>query len=1477
MISTVRKGLKGGVSFMLVLIMLISSFGIIPSSAANVSVEETGGFVTTKLTTIATTVLSRQAMKLLGKAADATDSKILNLVYQYKAGPTSMKLKQIAETSQKILETVTLIEQDLKDLSKTVSEGFGEIKSLIYNQNVTNEYTRITDISSQYQSLWEDYCNYTDAASKLGDNPTEQQLHELDVLLAQMQKEYKRLDMVALVDALSEVLSDQPSLTGDVDQKIAHNGDDATYVKAVKERCKGTVPFEHQTLAASKEASNKSIEPLINLLVLYREFTYYNYNVVMDNDKSTQAQKTAAEADLKTFEQRYTKALNAINNNCDQTGEDTLMEYEDLNTTMVGKATNGGTNPYYNKVPAYRVINNDNGYMSFIQNGSEKIKSYVYAGKIGNYVFIDPHDYNYTNAFMSLTKSGDGKYKMPSSMSDANKFFSQIYKEQGKENPMYYITSLGGIGNVADENGNVTNEFSQGDYLPFDDIKSDRNILTEDVTRKSKAIYSSKYSATTNDDKQLKEINTKDIYEKNSSETFTILWVPSTNENSKTILKPSLKLMGNTSDCTATLTDNKGNKLGSTVNPKTPVNVKINVKDGYRLTQLYYVRENGVETILADESDIPQNHQDSYEYSFYMPYESTTVYAKYSNVYSITKVVDGMGTIKCDDRAAAGSTVALSTEIPYGYNKDDLCVYGEVSQNEIEIKDNSFVMPNEPVYVYLKTSTGIKDGDGTQDVPYVISKRSELEYVSLQTSSDFMNASYILANDIDMSGSNYSPIGSSEAPFTGTFDGKGHFIRNLKCDKASAGLFDTNKGTIKNLMLENCNFKSAYKSCGAVAAVNDGVIGNCGVIEPVIADIENAGAIAGAGSGTIENCYAACIKAEPSFKEICGGNSMKVSDSYSNSKSESKGKYSATSEMESSAFAATMNHSVSAKKYDYYWKSTKSVLSGLPVLDNNDELINMYGFWGCEGEFGKISCDPEMAAQGTSVKFTLTPATVQEGAEYDAIIDSVKAFDDNGNEVKIKNNSLTMPYSNVTFKVEYHFDDLFPGEGTEKSPYVISTLKQFEDLAAKLRDFSDKYKDAYYKLGCDLDFRGAEILPLGSDTKMFNGNFNGMGHVISNFTITDKEYAGIFAATDVDAEIYDLGVENAVIKNKKGAVMGGIVGMNSGIIHNCYFTGEIAVTGTENLFASKLGGIAGMTTGVIYNCYNRGTIEGPVGNMLYCVGGIAGSSSLYAGELVYDCYNEGKVNITKNFDKFVTAGAICGIAGSVENCWYDKDLIEYAYTNADGNRIKGDACTASEMKTDVCAKLGEAFRNAPSDEVNDGFPVLKSVGVGRVLKVTFAVEGNKAAIKSFANDTLYKESVKKSSSSNNLSIVSKLSHAVKIDDNTFEVFYDKDFKFTVNPEKYKNISKLTVNGKQLAADKKTGEYTLKNVKEDQAITVSLTSSDNGGKKSDSESTIKQGSTKVPVTGESRTLFVVILSAILTGAFVSIVVLRRKKN
>ena len=85
-----------------------------------------------------------------------------------------------------------------------------------------------------------------------------------------------------------------------------------------------------------------------------------------------------------------------------------------------------------------------------------------------------------------------------------------------------------------------------------------------------------------------------------------MLWVANSNENSKTILKPTLISGLSGPNAKATLTDSSGKTLGSSVSPKTLVNIKINPKNGYCLTQLYYARENGVKTVLADESDLPK-------------------------------------------------------------------------------------------------------------------------------------------------------------------------------------------------------------------------------------------------------------------------------------------------------------------------------------------------------------------------------------------------------------------------------------------------------------------------------------------------------------------------------------------------------------------------------------------------------------------------------------------------------------------------------------------------------------------------------------------------------------------------------------------------------------------------------------------------------------------------------------------------------
>ena len=69
---------------------------------------------------------------------------------------------------------------------------------------------------------------------------------------------------------------------------------------------------------------------------------------------------------------------------------------------------------------------------------------------------------------------------------------------------------------------------------------------------------------------------------------------------------------------------------------------------------------------------------------------------------------------------------------------------------------------------------------------------------------------YRLTRDIDLTGVDFTPIGSSSKPFSGVFDGNGHKITGLRFTKSNAdgkvGLFaDATDAVIKNLTIQNAS------------------------------------------------------------------------------------------------------------------------------------------------------------------------------------------------------------------------------------------------------------------------------------------------------------------------------------------------------------------------------------------------------------------------------------------------------------------------------------------------------------------------------------------------------------------------------------------------------------------------------------------------------------------------------------------------
>ena len=209
----------------------------------------------------------------------------------------------------------------------------------------------------------------------------------------------------------------------------------------------------------------------------------------------------------------------------------------------------------------------------------------------------------------------------------------------------------------------------------------------------------------------------------------------------------------------------------------------------------------------------------------------------------------------------------------------------------------------EGVGLDAKGSYQIYNAEGLK---WVAEQVNTMEHYVNQSANIFDGKVVCLANDIDLNGAEWTPIGDyafSRTSFNGTFDGQGYTVSNFKVTKpvkwtekvteASYGFFGNVKGTIKNLNVENaivnpeggrysaalvgrlhdggvvdnCHVTNSsvtinhWQVGGLVGQNNNGNIKNCSVVGSTITGMAAVGAIVGmdmvAGEHTIENCRVA--------------------------------------------------------------------------------------------------------------------------------------------------------------------------------------------------------------------------------------------------------------------------------------------------------------------------------------------------------------------------------------------------------------------------------------------------------------------------------------------------------------------------------------------------------------------------------------------------------------------------------------------
>ena len=232
-------------------------------------------------------------------------------------------------------------------------------------------------------------------------------------------------------------------------------------------------------------------------------------------------------------------------------------------------------------------------------------------------------------------------------------------------------------------------------------------------------------------------------------------------------------------------------------------------------------------------------------------------------------------------------------------------------------------------------------------------------------------------------------------------------------------------------------------------------------------------------------------------------------------------------------------------------------------------------------------------------------------------------------------------------------------------PYTISTAAQLAGLAVLVNGMDgltpEPFSGKTVKLSASLDLSAYLWTPIGNDSNVFSGTFDGGNNVVSGLHTNDgtKAYQGLFGDAGNSSTIENIGAVNGSVKGSDSA--GGVAG-SANTMTNCYNTGTVTGTGT----GGSVGGVAG-TVNTITNCYNTGAVSGAgagVGGVtgahnqpaLNCfnTGTVSGASAVggitgYGNDKSTDCYNTGTV-----FGAGHSVGGIEGAAyytGNVENCY----------------------------------------------------------------------------------------------------------------------------------------------------------------------------------------------------------------------------------
>ena len=259
------------------------------------------------------------------------------------------------------------------------------------------------------------------------------------------------------------------------------------------------------------------------------------------------------------------------------------------------------------------------------------------------------------------------------------------------------------------------------------------------------------------------------------------------------------------------------------------------------------------------------------------------------------------------------------------------------------------------------------------------------------------------------------------------------------------------------------------------------------------------------------------------------------------------------------------------------------------------------------------------------------------------------------------------------FEKPEYYSTQFEGEGTEASPYLISSAQQLAGLSYLVLTQNARYSDKYYLQTADINLAGKNFYPIGSylilsntdNMLSFSGHYDGGGFNIYNLTQPQNAYDETNATNDYLTAyglklkkflINDLGLNFEIgYLNLQMSGLFGVVappGIGSGEPQDPAMRPTIKNVNVinGNTKAYYAGGIAAMANYAdIDNCYYRGSLSAPG------VGGICGISE---NTNITNCVAMGKRKIGAPYGSEGGGGISIQHTGKIQGCIALDEIVD---------------------------------------------------------------------------------------------------------------------------------------------------------------------------------------------------------------------------